>query len=165
MVIDEDVVERERVLGFDAFFVVAEPRLRRALIARYGIDSGREATIDALTYAWRHWERVAVMENPVGYLYRVGTSSARVQLAPMTFELVGDVASERGLVEPLVEPGLEAGLDTLSEAQRVAVVLRHSFEWTYAEIAELLEVSVSSVRNHLDRAMTKLRAALEVDDV
>ena len=64
--------------------------------------------------------------------------------------------------EPWIEPGLEAALEALSEPQRVTVVLRHSFEWTYGEIAELLEVSVSTVRNHLARGMEKLRTALEV---
>ena len=64
--------------------------------------------------------------------------------------------------EPWIEPGLEAGLDVLTEPQRVAVVLRHSFEWTYDEIAELLGVSVSTVRTQVARGMKKLRDSLEV---
>ena len=64
--------------------------------------------------------------------------------------------------EPWIEPELEASLDSLSEQQRIAVVLRHGFEWTYDEIAELLDVSVSTVRTQLDRGMGKLRNALEV---
>ena len=64
--------------------------------------------------------------------------------------------------EPWIEPGLEAALDTLTEQERVVAVLRHSFEWTYEEIGELLDISVSSVRTQLDRAMVKLRGTLEV---
>lgn len=162
MVIGEGVVERETAVGFDAFFVVAEPRLRRALIARHGVEHGREATVDALTYGWRHWDRVAVMENRLGYLYRIGVNSVR--RGPVLIELDGDVGSTSSAGVPWVEPGLEAGLDSLSESQRVAVVLRHSFEWSLPEIAELLDVSVSSVRSHLERGMDKLRSALEVGD-
>ena len=62
---------------FERFFVEVEPRLRRALVARYGSDRGREATAEALAYAWEHWSRVQAMERPVGYLYRVGQSRTR----------------------------------------------------------------------------------------
>lgn len=142
--------------AFATFVADVEPRLRRALAARFGRHVGREATVDALVYCWRHWERIRSMENPVGYLYRVGTSSVRPSAEPPPLALIPDHR------EPWIEPGLEAGLDALTETQRVAVVLRHSFEWTYEEIAELLDVSVSTVRNHLARGMEKLRRALEV---
>lgn len=162
MTAGEGVVEREAVGGFDAFFVVAEPRLRRALIARHGSERGREATVDALTYGWRHWDRVSAMDNPLGYLYRVGANSVRH--VRVLVELDGDEGLVGAVGEPWVEPGLVAGLELLSDSQRVAVVLRHSFEWSLPEIAELLEVSVSSVRSHLERGMNKLRSALEVGD-
>lgn len=150
----------EVATGFDAFFADAEPRLRRALIARHGMERGREATIDALTYGWRHWERVRTMQNPVGYLYRVGANSVRRErvVVPLTgHEPTIDAT-------PWTEPDLELGLTRLTEQQRVSIVLRHSFDWTYEEIAELLEISVSSVRNHLRRGLDKLRDTLEVSD-
>jgi predicted RNA polymerase sigma factor len=62
---------------FEAFFREAEPRLRRALIAAAGAEVGREAAAEALAYGWEHWDRVGAMENPAGYLYRVGRSKAR----------------------------------------------------------------------------------------
>ena len=142
--------------GYSVFMAEAEPRLHSALVARYGMQRGRDAALDAMIYGWRHWERVSAMENPVGFLYRVGSSSVR---RPKDPPLLAPVDDDR---EPWVEPGLEGSLDSLSEPQRIAVVLRHSFEWTYEEIAELLEVSVSTVRNHLARGMDKLRIGLEV---
>jgi RNA polymerase sigma factor (sigma-70 family) len=142
--------------AYSAFMTEAEPRLRGALVARYGIERGRDAALEAMVYAWRHWDRVGGMENPVGYLYRVGSSSVRrntdvPQLAPV----------DNGR-EPWVEPALDDSLDMLSEPQRIAVVLRHGFEWTYQEIADLLDVSVSTVRSNLARGMDKLRIGLEV---
>jgi RNA polymerase sigma factor (sigma-70 family) len=142
--------------AFTAFIAEAEPRLRRALVARYGMQLGRDATLDAMVYGWRHWDRVSTMENPVGYLYRVGASTVRPPKEPPRLAEVSDQH------EPWIEPELESSLDALSEQQRVVVVLRHSFEWTYEEIAELLDVSISSVRTQLARGMEKLRAALEV---
>ncbi len=142
--------------AFTAFIAEAEPRLLRALVARYGVQRGRDAALDAMAYGWRHWERVEAMDNPVGYLYRVGSSSVRPAKDPPTLAPVDDHR------EPWIEPGLERSLDTLSEPQRVAVVLRHSFDWTHGEIAEVLGVSVRTVRSHLDRGMEKLRSDLEV---
>jgi DNA-directed RNA polymerase specialized sigma24 family protein len=128
----------------------------RALAARFGPELAREATVDALVYGWRNWGRVASMANPAGYLYRVGVSSVKPQRV------------ERVLLEPVewadpwVEPGLEAGLARLTGLQRTTVVLHHSFAWTPQEIAEMLGVSVSTVRRHIERGMQKLRSALGV---
>jgi RNA polymerase sigma-70 factor (ECF subfamily) len=142
---------------FEKFMSEVEPRLVRALVARFGIEVGRESAVDALVYGWIHWERVRAFENPAGYLYRVGVSSARPRRLEGPIETWGS-----DWHEPWIEPGLETGLASLSATQRTTVVLRHSFGWTYQEIAELLDVSVSTVRNHLDRGMEKLRTALKV---
>jgi hypothetical protein len=63
-------------LAFERFVVRVEPRLRRALVATYGAQLGREATIGALSYAWEHHSMLAGLANPVGYLDRVGQKSA-----------------------------------------------------------------------------------------
>jgi RNA polymerase sigma factor (sigma-70 family) len=62
----------------------------------------------------------------------------------------------------MVEPGLQDAMAELSESQRIAVVLVHGYAWTLREVAELIDVSVSTVQTHVDRALAKLRAALEV---
>lgn len=140
---------------FEAFAENAEPRLRRAFVAAYGPDRGAEATCEALAYAWEHWDDVELLDNPAGYLYRVGQSRTR----PRRFRTVFPPAP-RDL--PHVEPGLPAALEALTEAQRSAVVLAHGYGWTLAEVAELTGVTVSTVQTHLDRGLAKLRSALEV---
>lgn len=60
------------------------------------------------------------------------------------------------------EPGLVPALVALTEAQRTAVVLVHGFGWTMKEVGEMTGVKVTSVQNHLDRALKKLRIALKV---
>jgi RNA polymerase sigma-70 factor (ECF subfamily) len=152
-----DVTRDRRLSGFEEFFEEVEPRLRRALVARFGPETGREAAVDALVYGWRHWDKVGSMSNPAGYLYRVGVSSVRPVAEAKS------PAESRVWAEPWVEPHLAAGLRALSDLQRTAVVLHHSLSWTYPEIAELLDVSVSTVRNHIDRGIAKLRLTLGVD--
>ena len=145
---------------FVEFHGVAEPKLRRALIARYGGDVGREATAEALSYAWENWNRVRGMGNPIGYLYRVGQSrSRRFWSRRALFEPI----SEQTL--PWVEPGLPNALNKLSARQRQVVVLIHGFEYTYQEVADLLGISRSSIQNHVERGLARLRSELEVTDV
>ncbi|HEY7564883.1 MAG TPA: RNA polymerase sigma factor [Acidimicrobiia bacterium] len=142
--------------SFEDFFSEVEPRLRLALCARFGREAGREAALDALVYGWRHWDRVREMANPAGYLYRVGVS--RVRYPAVTPVLVDPIDWR----DPWIEPGLEIGLAALSENQRTAVVLHHGLDWSYEEIGSLMEVSVSTVRNHVRRGVQKLRASLGV---
>jgi RNA polymerase sigma-70 factor (ECF subfamily) len=144
---------------FEGFVALNEPRLRRALCATYGARPGREATVDALSYAWEHWDRIGGMKNPVGYLYRVGQSSARRQLHRPRLVAGPDHAETVD-----IEPELERALSQLSEQQRAVVVLVHGYGWTLKEVSDAMALSVSTVRNHLGRALRHLRRRLEVDD-
>ncbi len=138
---------------FTAFVNEQEGKLRRALVAAYGGERGREATAEALAYAWEHWERVSQMDNAPGYLFRVGQSRTRWRRSAPTFS---PMASE----PPSFEPGLIAALRSLSVRQRTAVVLVHGFGWTLKEVAELTGTSVTTVQNHLERGLSHLRRAL-----
>jgi DNA-directed RNA polymerase specialized sigma24 family protein len=62
---------------FEAFVRNTEPRLRRALVAAYGPEQGRDAAAEALAYAWEHWDRLRQMANAPGYLFRVGQTRGR----------------------------------------------------------------------------------------
>ena len=136
----------------------AEPRLRIALAAAMGPDVGADATAEALAWGWQNWDRLEAMENPTGYLYRVGRSHGpRRRRLPALLPPVPAVATSR------VEPGLPAALAQLSERQRVAVVMIHGYEWTAREVAELLGVDVPTVSTHLRRGLEKLRKRLGVD--
>lgn len=142
---------------FEAFVRAVEPGLRRALFSVVGIDRGRDATAEALAWAWEHWGRVQRMDNPTAFLFRVGQSRIRTRLTPPMFE-----RSE--WQEPVVEPGLGRALQQLSESQRTAVVLIHGFGWKLREVAELRGTKVTTIQTHMERGLEKLRAALEVQD-
>jgi DNA-directed RNA polymerase specialized sigma24 family protein len=140
------------------FVRAVEPRLGDALVAALGPEVGREATQEALVYAWEHWTRVGAMDHPAAYLYRVGRSKAKRYWRKQ--RLFPDVPTDS---MPMVEPGLAPALVGLSEKQRVTVLLIHGFGWTHAEVAEFLGVAVGTVQKHLERGMASLRSDLEVD--
>ncbi|HEV8308921.1 MAG TPA: RNA polymerase sigma factor [Methylomirabilota bacterium] len=52
------------------------------------------------------------------------------------------------------------GFQRLSRRQREVFVLRHLEGWSTAEVAEMLGMSVGSVKQHLFRAVRELRAVL-----
>ncbi len=99
--------------AFTRFVEETEPRLSHSLAAAYGIEIGTEVTADALTWAWEHWEKVRAMDNPAGYLYRVGQSKARRYHRPRK---LFPALPPREV--PGVDPELPSALDALSPRQR-----------------------------------------------
>ncbi len=145
------------VQGFEEFVEAVEPRLRLSLMASFGQERGREATAEALAYAWENWDRIRSMEFPVAYLHRVGRSRTRGR----KLRLFADVHH----IDPyLAEPGLLPALESLSRNQRMAVVLVHAFDWTIGEAARVMGVRETTVKTHLRRGLAKLRRSLGGDD-
>lgn len=149
--------EPARRQSFEVFLADFEAGLRHALIGLFGPDDGRDAAAQALLYGWEHWARVGDMDNPAGYLFRVGQNwgrrnrRRRVVLPP--------VAEHR---EPWVEPALPEALGGLSDKQRVAVILRHGSDWDYERISRFMGTTEAAARQNVQRGLTQLRVALEV---
>ena len=141
---------------FERFAAEVRPRLIRAFVPSRGLDGAADAAAEALAHGFEHWEKVREMQNPAGWLYRVGQSRTRVRKVPL-------LPPPESVGVPDIEPQLVPALAALPETQRTAVWLVHACEWTYAETAEALGTSVSMVGNHVSRALKQLRDHLEVD--
>jgi RNA polymerase sigma-70 factor (ECF subfamily) len=128
-------------------------------VARNGLEVGSEAAADAMAWAVAHSDRMAAMDNPAGYLYRVGQTAARRHRRWARRHVVL-------AVEPLASPDepfdaeLFDALSLLRADHRVAVVLVHCFGYRYREVAELLGVSEAAVTNHVHRGLARLRSML-----
>jgi DNA-directed RNA polymerase specialized sigma24 family protein len=149
------VSSMDATLDFEAFVERIEPALRRALAGHLPPDEVADAEAEAFAYAWQHRDRVMAMENPGGYLYRVAQSKTRRRkqgFLPWS-------SDER---VPEIEPGLPAALAALSPSQQRAVWLVHGCGWSYAETAEALDMSASTVGSHVSRALERLREQLGV---
>lgn len=53
------------------------------------------------------------------------------------------------------------GISQLSEQERAVIVLFHQEERTYEQIAQVLEMPINTVRTHLHRGRSKLKAMLK----
>ena len=147
-----------RTDSFTEFASAASPRLRHALTCVLGVEAGKDAASEALAHGWENWDRVAAMENPVGYLYVVGRNRGRRSRKNRV--LFPEAPADR---TPWVEPALPSSLQALPERQRQAVMLIHGYGWTQMEVAELLGVSKTTVQQHLERGVVKLRKSLGID--
>ena len=136
----------------------AEPKLRHALTASFGPQVGREVAVDALSHAWEHWNRIRGMENPVGYVYCVARNKAKRagERRPIGFPAVSDRLPE-------VEPGLPKAVAMLSEQQRIVVILLYGYQWSMSEVADVLGTSKTTIQNHAERGLARLRSELGVD--
>jgi DNA-directed RNA polymerase specialized sigma24 family protein len=140
---------------FDAFFREAEPRLRRAYGGRLAPQNVGDAVSAALEFAWKNWDRVAAMEHPVPYLFRVGLSKSRGRKQ-------GRLPASPPVEMSPIEPALVSSMQRLPRRQREVVWLVEACDWSPTETAEALGLSLSAVRTHRTRGLERLRHHLGV---
>jgi RNA polymerase sigma-70 factor (sigma-E family) len=139
------------------------PRLvRRAYLLTGDAAGAEDLAQDVLVGLWRACERgtvrdldayaLAALVNRVASRWRghrrVVSLSVEDALTPTTDGPEGHVVARDELWR---------ALNGLSRRQRAVLVLRHYEGMTESEIAELLEVSVGSVRRHASRGMARMR--------
>lgn len=101
------------------------------------------------------------------WLYRVAINHCIDELRKKHYQFKNEPLQEGQLVEtthPEViylkkesERQLEQLLNELPEQERMILLLRYSNELSYEQIAELLKISLSDVRNKLHRSKKKMR--------
>lgn len=153
----------QRPPAFDDFVRVDGDRVRRGLVAHYGVELGSEAAAEAMRVAWERWDEICEMANPAGYLFRVGQSHVRPHLRWR--QRRARLVDESGRAQPWVDlhehDDLIEALDQLSAPQRSAVLLVRAYGYSYSEAAGLLGVTESAINNHLHRGIKRLRTILE----
>jgi DNA-directed RNA polymerase specialized sigma24 family protein len=149
--------DQDGARDFEAFVIATQPRLSRALAAAYGFEDGRDATAEAFAYAFEHWAELQHVANLPGYLFRVGQTRSRRRRSPVLFA-VAEADEHR------FEPALPTALASLTERQRLAVVLVHGYGYSLREVSELTGIKLTTVQNHLTRGLARLRAKLGVTD-
>ncbi|MFN2609020.1 MAG: sigma factor-like helix-turn-helix DNA-binding protein [Acidimicrobiales bacterium] len=146
--------------SFTDFYRDRRDRVARALVVTLGdTDLGAEAADEAMARAYQRWSRVSVLDNPAGWVYRVGlnwgTSTLRRRhRAP-------DPSAD-GPPEPPgpADPDVLAAVAELDVRQRAVVVCRYLLGWSEADTAAALDTPVGTVKSRLHRASRRLAARL-----
>jgi RNA polymerase sigma-70 factor (ECF subfamily) len=150
--------------GFEAFFHAHYERLLRAMFVVTGsAEEADELTQEAFVAVWERWDRVGVMRDPAGYLYRTAMNRFRSRLR------AAGVAARRALrAEPPRDP-FEAvdrhdlvvrALARLSVRQRAALVLVELLDLDSEEAGRVLGIRPATVRALASQGRAALRRSV-----
>ncbi len=162
-----------------AFSVLVErhyPAIMR-FVQRYlgniGRDLAEDLTQDVFLSVWRRAATFEPRGAAAAWLYRTATRACIDYRRRQRFRRVLSLwsAPPRELIDKNVGPSAEPEHDEqaaivrraiaqLPSRQRIAIVLRHYQDLSYADIAEVLELSTSSVESLLFRARRSLELKL-----
>lgn len=156
---------------FSSFFKSQAKSLRNYLYFKYGNEEmANDMAQDAFI---KLWEKCADIpeEKAKSFLYTVANNASLNQIAHQKVVLkhaknVG--ANERNDIDPayIMEEEqfkikLEKAIENLTEAQRTAFLLHRIEGKKYAEIAEMLEITVKAVEKRIHGALLSLRNEID----
>ncbi len=132
--------------------------MRPVLWSRWGIEVGSDLCAEVEEYAWSNRDRLAEMDNPLGYLYRVAQSKSRRYSRWLRRTSFPDTFPDIATEDPELHEVLHL-LAVLSDDQRACVLLVHGFGWAYSDVADVLGMSRAAVNNHVHRGLTRIRSS------
>lgn len=167
----QDLVKRAKSGDGDAFSQIYEthltPVFRYAYVRLGNREEADDITQETFLRAYQALERFeATRENFLPYLFTVArnliinrSQKKRADTMPvgdLDREVSSDNASSYAEHEEL-KIVLRGAMETLSETEKEIIELRFFAERTYAEIAVMIEKSEEAIRQHVARAMKKMR--------
>lgn len=150
------------ILPFEEFYSEQRGAIGRALaLTLRDTHLAAEAVDEAMARAYQRWNRVQSLDNPGGWVYRVGLnwsrSILRRALRPAPVWITNDdaVVDRRGL-----DPTIDRALAELSIEQRAVVVCRLLIGYSEAQTASALGLRPGTVKSRLARATARLQSLL-----
>lgn len=156
---------------FAAFFKSNVKSLRNYLYFKFGNEEqSNDITQDAFIKVWENCADIPP-EKAKSFLYTVANNATLNQIAHQKVVLnyaKSNVNSDRTnqspeyiLEEDQFKDKLEKAIANLTEAQRTAFLLNRIEGKKYAEIAEMLDISVKAVEKRIHGALVSLRTNIE----
>ena len=181
---DEELVgacQAGEASAFDVLVGRWEDRIRGAAYRFLGSeDEARDVAQEAFLKAYRGLAGFKQEARFSSWLYQIATNlcrdrlrrrKTRPQVSLEALEETGPVIVETrpGAHERLLESDLaeavRRAIHALPEEQRVVVILKEYQELTFLEIAQALDVPISTVKTRLYRGLVQLRLRLETEGV
>ncbi len=166
MIPNSPITETPRDLSFEDFCRSEYASIRTALGWSLGNhELAADATDEAFARALERWDRVCSMDNPSGWVYRVGQNWAqrRRWRTKRESDLHRQTRPQAVHRDYYPDPDLATALLSLPMKQRSVVVLRHLLGYSERETAEILGISTGTVKSRLSRSMDQLRYLLADD--
>ncbi len=125
---------------------------------------GEDIAQEALARANERWANLANFDKPGAWVRRVAINLAlddrRRQGSRRRVVEQLEASAARVPATRAGDPAVWAAVDTLPPRQRSVVVLHYFEDRPVAEIADILDISVSATTSHLHKARTALAARL-----
>ncbi|MGI8901869.1 MAG: SigE family RNA polymerase sigma factor [Nocardioides sp.] len=163
---------RLRDAEFEAYMVARQPGLLRTAYLLTGDQHTAEDLVQtALAKLYLSWDKVHRRELVDGYVRRilVNEHNSLWRRAWKRRELSTDSLPDRPTVADRVDEAQNAALwdfvQTLPRKQRAVIVLRYYEELSEVEIADILGISVGTVKSQASRALAGMRARVHENPV
>jgi RNA polymerase sigma-70 factor (ECF subfamily) len=156
--------ERE---SYDAFFRASYlPVVRTVHLVVHDRVLAEDVAQEAFYRLLGHWRTVSTYDLPEAWVRRVAIRIAVREVQRSAARAAKEQREIVGAYDDLPDPDLVAAVRELSPMQRTVVALYYWEDRPVAEMAEILEVSESTIKQHLHRARQRLAAMLreEVTD-
>jgi RNA polymerase sigma-70 factor (ECF subfamily) len=148
-------------LGFEAFFERESRTLFRRLCAITGNAAEAEEIMqDAFLAMWERWDRIGLIDDPTGYLYRTAMNAFRKRLRRARLAILRAVSPTPDpppFAQIDEQQDVIAALAELTPRQRAALVLTDVLDYSSEEAGRALGVTAGTVRGLASRARETLR--------
>ncbi|MBX6390892.1 MAG: SigE family RNA polymerase sigma factor, partial [Frankia sp.] len=154
---------------FEEFFETFHRELARFAYFLIGDhDAADDITAEALTSAWKNWDRVRAAEDRLAYVRRAVANLAKSRMRTAVrdrarFSLLSRLHPTRQAQDPTDVAAvldLRSALLRLPMGKRACVVLRYAYGLSEAETAETLGISVGTVKSQTSKGVTQLERLL-----
>jgi len=129
-------------------------------------DAADDLTGDAFLVAWRQWDTVRSADRPLAYMRRVMVNLATSRIRRLIRERHGMVMFHPDATQLTDGPDGAAVLDVraalmrLPAGRRACLVLRYAFDVAEQDVAEMLGISVGTVKSQTSKGVEQFRRAL-----
>jgi RNA polymerase sigma factor (sigma-70 family) len=136
------------------------PVSRTVFLIVHDRELAEDVTQEALYRMLRHWRTVSTYDSPEAWVRRVAIRIAVREVQRSAARPVKERVAQRLQYDDLPDPDVARAVAGLAPMQRAAVVLYYWEDRPVHEVAQVLEVSDSTVKQHLHRARHRLALLL-----
>lgn len=160
-------VSQQSRAEFEAFFDRHHRELGRlAYLLTGDRTAADDLAADTFLAAWRQWDRVWSLDQPLAYVRRILVNLAATRIRRLTRERsrlslfhVSDRDAPAG-PDGAAVLDVRAALGRLPARRRACVVLRHALDLSEAEVAQILGISVGTVKSQTSKGVAQLQKQL-----
>jgi RNA polymerase sigma-70 factor (ECF subfamily) len=154
-------VRRSQQVEFEWVFRSTYPAvLRTTFLILHDRGRAEEVTQDAFLHLYERWGGVVHIDHPAAWVRKVAARSAVRHAKQARMREATQHEPELSAWDHLPDLDLVGAVASLAPQQRAAVALYYLEDLPVEEVAHLLGVSTSTIKQHLHRARARLSTLL-----